>query len=73
MRVALALFAVLFAYLAVIFVQVWLASRRDDARASDAIIVLGAAQYDGRPSQVLAARLDHAIDLYRAALPRSSS
>ena len=42
-----------------------MASRRDDARPSDAIIVLGAAQYNGRPSPVLAARLDHAIDLYR--------
>lgn len=37
---------------------------RDDARPSDAIVVLGAAQYVGRPSPVLRARLDHAIDLY---------
>jgi len=40
-------------YLSVVFVQVWLASRRDDARRSDAIVVLGAAQFDGRPSKVL--------------------
>jgi uncharacterized SAM-binding protein YcdF (DUF218 family) len=52
-------------YLGVTFVQVWMASRRDEARKSDAIVVLGAAQYDGRPSRVLAARLDHAYDLYR--------
>ena len=52
------------AYLSVTFVQVWLASRRDDARPSDAIVVLGAAQYDGRPSDVLRARLDHAVDLW---------
>jgi uncharacterized SAM-binding protein YcdF (DUF218 family) len=65
LRVAVVLVAVAFVYVAVIFVQVWLASRRDDARRSDAIIVLGAAQFDGRPSKVLAARLDHAIDLYR--------
>ncbi|MGZ6557792.1 MAG: YdcF family protein [Actinomycetota bacterium] len=65
LRVALALFAALFVYLAVVFVQVWLASRRDDARRSNAIVVLGAAQFDGRPSKVLAARLDHAIDLFR--------
>ena len=64
-RIALALFAFVFVYLAVTFVQVWRAARRDEARRSDAIIVLGAAQYDGRPSPVLAARLDHAIDLYR--------
>ena len=65
LRVALALFVVVFAYLSVVFVQVWLASRRDDARRSDAIVVLGAAQFDGRPSKILAARLDHAIALYR--------
>jgi uncharacterized SAM-binding protein YcdF (DUF218 family) len=65
LRVGLAVFLVLFVYLAVTFVQVWLASRRDEARPSQAIIVLGAAEYDGRPSPVLAARLDHAIQLYR--------
>jgi uncharacterized SAM-binding protein YcdF (DUF218 family) len=65
LRVAFALFAVLLVYLSVVFVQVWLASRRDDARRSDAIVVLGAAQFDGRPSKVLMARLDHAIDLFR--------
>ncbi|GAC1514561.1 MAG: YdcF family protein [Gemmatimonadaceae bacterium] len=37
---------------------------RDDARPSAAIVVLGAAQYVGRPSPVLRARLDHAIELY---------
>jgi uncharacterized SAM-binding protein YcdF (DUF218 family) len=64
-RVGLALFALLVVYLGVTFVQVWMAARRDDARPSDAIIVLGAAQFDGRPSAVLRARLDHAYDLYR--------
>jgi uncharacterized SAM-binding protein YcdF (DUF218 family) len=39
--------------------------RRDDARSADAIVVLGAAQYDGRPSPVLRARLDHALSLWR--------
>jgi uncharacterized SAM-binding protein YcdF (DUF218 family) len=65
LRIGLGLFALVFVYLSVTFVQVWMASRRDEARPSDAIIVLGAAEYDGRPSPVLAARLDHAIDLYR--------
>jgi uncharacterized SAM-binding protein YcdF (DUF218 family) len=37
----------------------------DEARPADAIVVLGAAQYNGRPSPVLKARLDHAYDLYR--------
>ena len=57
-------FVLVFLYLSVTFVQVWLASRRDNHRPSQAIVVLGAAQYNGRPSRVLAARLDHAIDLY---------
>src|SRR5688500_27533 len=41
------------------------AARRDDAQAADAIVVLGAAQYAGRPSPVLQARLDHAVTLWR--------
>jgi uncharacterized SAM-binding protein YcdF (DUF218 family) len=46
------------------FVQVWLASRQDDRPRSDAIVVMGAAQYDGVPSPVLASRLDHALELW---------
>ena len=41
---------------------------RDQAQPADAIVVLGAAQYAGRPSPVLEARLDHAIALYRRGL-----
>ena len=51
-------------YLAFNFFQVWSASRRDEARAADAIVVFGAAQYNGEPSPVFKARLDHAADLY---------
>jgi uncharacterized SAM-binding protein YcdF (DUF218 family) len=51
-------------YVGVTFVQVWLASRRDGARSAEAIVVLGAAQYDCRPSPVLEERLDHALELY---------
>lgn len=64
-KAATALFLLVVAYFAVTFVQVWLASRRDDRTPTQAIVVLGAAQYDGRPSPVLAARLDHAHDLWR--------
>ena len=39
---------------------------RDERAAADAIVVLGAAQYDGDPSPVFRARLDHAAELYRA-------
>lgn len=52
------------AYVGVTFAQVWRASLRDGARDADALIVLGAAQYDGRPSPALRARLDHAAELY---------
>lgn len=65
LKVVAVLAALVFTYLAVTFVQVWMSSHRDDPRPSDAIIVLGAAQYNGKPSPVLQARLDHAIDLYR--------
>src|SRR3954451_23893767 len=55
-------------YLGVTFVQVWMSSRRDEARSAEAIVVFGAAQYNGRPSAVLRARLDHAVDLWRKKL-----
>lgn len=44
------------------------ASRRDAAAPADAIVVLGAAQYNGRPSPVFRARLDHAYGLFRRGL-----
>lgn len=53
------------AYIVFTFVQVWMASRRDGARSADAIVVLGAAQYDCQPSPVLRQRLDHALELYQ--------
>jgi uncharacterized SAM-binding protein YcdF (DUF218 family) len=46
--------------------QVWYTGTTDDRRKSDVIVVLGASQYDGRPSAVFAARLDHALELYQA-------
>jgi len=52
------------AYLGVTFVQVVQASRSDDAERAQAIVVFGAAQYNGTPSPVLRARLDHAAKLY---------
>lgn len=55
----------LVAYFVVTSAQVWLASRADHARPADAIVVLGAAQYDGRPSGALRGRLDHAVGLWR--------
>ena len=50
------------------FGQVVLTARTDRAQPAQAIVVLGAAQYGGRPSPVFAARLDHAADLYARGL-----
>jgi uncharacterized SAM-binding protein YcdF (DUF218 family) len=48
----------------VALVMVLIVSQQDQRRVVDAIVVLGAAQYNGRPSPVLRARLDHALRLY---------
>lgn len=44
--------------------RVWWVARQDQHPRSDAIVVLGASQFDGRPSKVLQARLDHAVTLF---------
>jgi len=49
-------------------VMVLVVSQQDERRPVDAIVVLGAAQYNGRPSPVLRARLNHARSLYREEL-----
>ncbi|HEX9166752.1 MAG TPA: YdcF family protein [Gemmatimonadales bacterium] len=54
-------------YGAIVF-YVWWVSRLDQRRPADAIVVLGAAHYNGRPSEVLRARLDQAAALYAAGL-----
>jgi len=59
---------VVFVYLVVTLFQVWWASRQNQARPVQAIIVLGAAQYNGVPSPDLQARLDHALALWQAGL-----
>ncbi len=43
---------------------IWWTARQDQRPASDAILVMGAAQFDGTPSKVFSARLDHAASLY---------
>jgi uncharacterized SAM-binding protein YcdF (DUF218 family) len=67
-RVVVIVLALLVAYVAATFVQVWRASNHDGARQADAIVVLGAAQWNGQPSPVLQERLDHALELYDAGL-----
>jgi len=68
LRLALGAVALLVTYLVVTFVQVYRAKDHDGARPVDAIVVLGAAQYDGKPSRVLQDRLDHALELYAAGI-----
>src|ERR1043166_203643 len=51
-------------YTAYLSVRIEQQSTRDEAQPADVILVLGAAEYRGRPSPVLKARLDHALELY---------
>ena len=62
-RVVGLLVAISSLYGSVNLAQVWWVGRSDQATAVDAIVVLGVAQYDGRPSPQLQARLDHALTL----------
>jgi uncharacterized SAM-binding protein YcdF (DUF218 family) len=58
----------LFLYLLVIYSLIRVAAGRDEARPADFIVIFGAAQYNGRPSPVYKARLDHALTLYQSQL-----
>jgi uncharacterized SAM-binding protein YcdF (DUF218 family) len=66
LRLFFGLFAL--AAIALLYVagHIWLVARHDSHPRSDAIVVLGASQYNGTPSAVFAARLDHAKSLYDA-------
>lgn len=48
-----------------LYTQINAVAGKDEAQPADAIAIFGAAEYRGRPSPVLHARLDHALDLYR--------
>jgi len=67
-RVTFAVIVILAVYYLVTLFQVVKTGRSDGARPADAIVVLGAAQYDGRPSPQLAARLDHVLVLWEDGL-----
>src|SRR6516164_3957338 len=60
--------AALLIYVAFLSLRIEQQSTRDEAQPADVILVLGAAEYRGRPSQVLRARLDHALELYERKL-----
>jgi uncharacterized SAM-binding protein YcdF (DUF218 family) len=51
-------------YQTIVLAALWWQGTRDDRQPVDAILVLGAAQWNGEPSPVLRARLDHAVALY---------
>jgi uncharacterized SAM-binding protein YcdF (DUF218 family) len=63
-RIVLALVLLVLVYVGYVWMHIWWVARQDDHPRSDAIVVLGASQYNGRPSPVFAARLDHALALY---------
>ncbi len=56
------------AYVVWVAVQIQRQSTADEARPADVIVILGAAEYRGRPSPVLKARLEHGLELYRRKL-----
>ncbi|HJR65672.1 MAG TPA: YdcF family protein [Gemmatimonadaceae bacterium] len=68
LRMTVATAAVVLVAWAISMVLVDRVGRRDEARRADAIVVLGAAQYVGRPSPVLRARVDHAVSLWKRGL-----
>src|SRR5687767_14495092 len=68
LRVTAIITAVVLVAWVISMVMVERVGRRDDAQKADAIVVLGAAQYVGRPSPVLRARVDHAISLWKRGL-----
>jgi uncharacterized SAM-binding protein YcdF (DUF218 family) len=67
-RVTATIIAIVLAAWVVSMILVDRAGRRDEAQKADAIVVLGAAQYVGRPSPVLRARVDHAVSLWKRGL-----
>jgi uncharacterized SAM-binding protein YcdF (DUF218 family) len=67
-RATVLVIGVLLAAWVVTMILVERAGRRDEAQKADAIVVLGAAQYVGRPSPVLRARVDHAVALWKRGL-----
>jgi uncharacterized SAM-binding protein YcdF (DUF218 family) len=64
-RIAIGAVLLLAVYVGITFAQVWFAARHDDTSPASAIIVMGAAQWNGVPSPVLKNRLDHAAELYK--------
>jgi uncharacterized SAM-binding protein YcdF (DUF218 family) len=65
-RVVFAVVLAVFLVIASTALAIWWNARQDSRAASDAIVVLGSAQYNGVPSSIFEARLEHAKNLYEA-------
>lgn len=65
LKIFLFLIVVLLAYFAILIFKIYDQSRIDEAQKANAIVVLGAAQWNGNPSPVFQARLDYALSLYK--------
>jgi uncharacterized SAM-binding protein YcdF (DUF218 family) len=55
-------------YLGLVTLQIRNQSTRDESRPADVIVILGAAEYRGRPSPVLKARIEHGLELWQRRL-----
>ena len=64
-RVASAVVVAMCLYALITFVSIVSVGNTDNGETADAVVVMGAAQYDGTPSPVLESRLQHALDLYK--------
>jgi uncharacterized SAM-binding protein YcdF (DUF218 family) len=67
-RLLLLLVLAFLVYCGILFHRIAQQSHRDEARPADVIVVLGAAEYGGRPSPVYRARLEHAAELFQRGL-----
>src|SRR5919106_7038162 len=70
-RLLAALLLAAIAYVGWVGFQVWRQSHQDENHSADAIVVLGAAQYNGTPSPIFKARLDQAAYLYKEGFSRT--
>ncbi|MGA0118009.1 MAG: YdcF family protein [Ilumatobacteraceae bacterium] len=63
--IAIAVVIAMITYVVVTFGTIWFAGNYDNGKSADAIVVMGAAQYDGQPSPLLESRLSKALTLWQ--------
>lgn len=64
-RIACAVVVAMALYVGLTFITVLTVGHSDSGEKADAVVVMGAAQYDGTPSPLLESRLQHALDVYQ--------